>query len=361
MSEKHKNIFTVSILSLFVIGFLVWGLAKPDEALSASERRPLAAFPTLSWETVQSGKFMSDFEQYTLDQFPLRDPFRRVKALTALYALGQQDNNGLYVQDGFLIKQEYPLDSASIAHAADRFRYVYERYFAQGHGNVYVSVIPDKNYFGENHLSMDYQALVQELRAQMDYARYIDIFPLLELEDYYRTDTHWRQEKIIDVAQKLGQEMGVPIRAEYTVEQLVRPFYGVYYGQSALPVPAEKLCYLRSEMTDGYKVHDYETGQDLPLYDLEAGEDLYELFLFGSKSLLTLENPAATTERELVVFRDSFGSSLVPLLAEGYRRITVVDIRYISPTVLGQFVELKNQDVLFLYSTTVLNNSVTLK
>ncbi len=361
MSEKCKNILTVSVLSVFVLGFLIWGLVKPDGLQSTSERRPLAEFPTLSLETVQSGKFMSDFEKYTLDQFPLRDQFRQVKALTALYALGQQDNNNLYVQGGSIIKQEYPLDSASITRAADRFRYVYDRYFAQGQGKVYVSVIPDKNYFGENHLSMDYQSLVTSLRTQMDFAQYIDLFPLLELEDYYRTDTHWRQEKILDVAQKLGQEMGVPLRANYTVEQLKRPFYGVYYGQFALPFSPEKLYYLRNDLTDGYQVHDYETGQDLPVYDLEAGEDLYELFLFGSKSLLTLENPAATTDRELVVFRDSFGSSLIPLLAEGYRRITVVDIRYISPAVLGRFVELKDQDVLFLYSTTVLNNSITLK
>lgn len=361
MSEKCKNVVIISVLSLFVLGFLIWGIAKPDEAQSASERRPLAAFPKLSWETVSTGKFMSDFEKYTLDQFPLRDQFRRVKAMTALYALGQQDNNDLYVQDGFIIKQEYPLDPASITHAADRFRYVYERYFAQGQGKVYVSVIPDKNYFGKNHLSMDYPALVENLQTQMDFAQYIDIFPLLELEDYYHTDTHWRQEKILDVAQKLGQEMGVPFRGNYTVEQLDRPFYGVYHGQFALPFPAEELYYLRSELTDGYTVHDFETDQNLPLYDLEAGEDLYELFLHGSKSLLTLENPAASTERELVVFRDSFGSSLIPLLAEGYRRITVVDIRYISPMVLGQFVELKDQDVLFLYSATVLNNSVTIK
>lgn len=361
MSEKHKNIWTVSLLSLFLLGFLIWGIAKPDGLQSSSERRPLAEFPTLCLDTVRSGKFMSDFEKYTLDQFPLRDQFRGVKALTALYALGQQDNNGLYLQSDSIIKQEYPLDTASVARAANRFRYVYDRYFAQGQGRVYVSVIPDKNYFGEKHLSMDYQALVTNLRTQMDFAQYIDIFPLLDLEDYYRTDTHWRQEKILDVAQKLGREMGVPLRADYTVEQLERPFYGVYHGQFALPLPAEKLYYLRNDLTDGYQVYDYETGQNLPVYNLEAGEDLYELFLFGSKSLLTLENPAATTDRELVVFRDSFGSSLIPLLAEGYRRITVVDIRYISPAVLGRFVELKDQDVLFLYNASVLNNSITLK
>lgn len=77
-------------------------------------------------------------------------------------------------------------------------------------------------------------------------------------------------------------------------------------------------------------------------------------------SLLTIENPHAA-DRELIVFRDSFGSSLVPLLAEGYRRITLVDIRYLASARLADFIEFNGQDVLFLYSVPVLNNSETLK
>ena len=52
---------------------------------------------------------------------------------------------------------------------------------------------------------------------------------------------------------------------------------------------------------------------------------------------------------------------ITPLLAEGYAKITLVDIRYISPSVLGQFLTFAQQDVLFLYSTSVLNNSITIK
>ena len=85
------------------------------------------------------------------------------------------------------------------------------------------------------------------------------------------------------------------------------------------------------------------------------------MFLSGSKSLLTIENPNASTDKELIVFRDSFGSSIAPLFAEGYAKITLVDIRYISPNMLGRFIEFTNQDVLFLYSTSVLNNSITIK
>ena len=91
------------------------------------------------------------------------------------------------------------------------------------------------------------------------------------------------------------------------------------------------------------------------------GKDPYELFLSGALSLITIENPNATTDKELVIFRDSFGSSIAPLLVEGYAKITLVDIRYISSDIVGNFVDFDNQDVLFLYSTLILNNSVTLK
>lgn len=99
------------------------------------------------------------------------------------------------------------------------------------------------------------------------------------------------------------------------------------------------------------------------VYDLEKaeGQDPYEIFLSGSKSLLTIENPACDTGRELILFRDSFGGSIAPLLAEGYSAVTVVDIRYVSSDMLERLVDFHGQDVLFLYSTLVLNNSITLK
>ena len=95
--------------------------------------------------------------------------------------------------------------------------------------------------------------------------------------------------------------------------------------------------------------------------DKAYGKDPYEMFLSGSLSLITIENPNATTDKELVIFRDSFGSSIAPLLVEGYAKVTLVDIRYVASDLVGRFVDFENQDVLFLYSTLVLNNSVTLK
>jgi hypothetical protein len=46
---------------------------------------------------------------------------------------------------------------------------------------------------------------------------------------------------------------------------------------------------------------------------------------------------------------------------QDYVKVTLVDIRYIQIDMLGRFLEFKGQDVLFLYSTLVLNNSSTIK
>ena len=84
---------------------------SPTKDLSESERRPLAQTPEISAETLLSGKFMTEFEDFSLDQFPLRDAFRRIKSLFHFNVLNQRDNNDIYIADGFAVKQEYPIES----------------------------------------------------------------------------------------------------------------------------------------------------------------------------------------------------------------------------------------------------------
>ncbi len=368
MHEKIKAISVVLTAGLLIGGLSLWNLLGADAEFSDSERRVLAVFPEFSAETVFSGKFMSEFENYAMDQFPARDGFRTVQALTKLGVFAQADNNGLYLSDGYLVKMEYPMQPAMLDNAAEKFRFLYDTYLADSGSAVYLSIVPDKNYFmakDSGHLAMDYAALTETMREKMDYAQYIDLFPLLEADDYYHTDTHWRQERLSDAAGTLADAMGVTLKADYETRTVETPFYGVYYGQAALPVKPDTLQYLTNEILDGCIVTSYNTGLPVEkaMYDMEAaqGRDPYEMFLCGSDALVTVENPAAQTDRELIVFRDSFGSSLVPLLAEGYAKITVVDIRYVQSAMLGNLVDFSGQDVLFLYSTLVLNNSMGLR
>ena len=169
----------------------------------------------------------------------------------------------------------------------------------------------------------------------------------------------------MDTAAVLCQALGIapPDAERYSSAPLDRPFYGVYYGQAALPMEPETLYLLENEDLATCSVYDHETGKTGSVYDLSKLEsrDLYDVYLSGARALLTVNNPNADADRELIVFRDSFGSSMVPLLLQGYASVTLVDTRYISSDLLDQFVEFSGQDVLFLYSTLILNSSSAIK
>ncbi len=363
---KKQVKITVLLLAALFFGFSLLCWVKPSKDYSLTERRKLEQFPKLSLETISDGSFMKDFEDYTLDQFPFRDGFRSLKAWVSRNIFHKADNNDIYVSEGYAVKMEYPLKENAIEYAGKRFGHIYEKYLKDHAGDIYLSLIPDKNFFlGEasEHLQMDYGRLYEMMKAQMPYAEFVDITETLELSDYYTTDVHWRQENLVDAATKLADAMGITISGEYETKTLENDFYGVYFGQSALTLPGEKLHYLTNETLEQCMVYDYETKKTLGIYDMEKalGKDPYEIYLSGPKSLLKIENPNADSEKELIVFRDSFGSSLVPLLAEGYQSITLIDIRYMQSDLLGNFVDFEGRDVLFLYSTVVLNNSETLK
>ena len=360
---KNKIIAIVLVVFLFGLSFFAW--VKPATEFSQSERRALAQFPKLTFNNIISGKFMKDFETYATEQFPLRDSFRTIKALTNFYILGQSDNNDLFFKNGHIGKIEYPLNEESVTNAAKKFEKIKNKYLDGTDTKIYFSVIPDKNYYliEGDYLSIDYEKMLSQIQSETEFMEYIDIKGLLTLDSFYKTDTHWRQEEIIPVAKEIAEKMGVQLNAEYTVNTLDNDFYGVYHGQAALPVPPEEIKYLTNDILEGAKVYNFDSQKEMSVYDMQKayGKDPYEMFLSGSLSLLTIENPKATTDKELVIFRDSFGSSLAPLLVEGYKKITVVDIRYIHPDMLSKFIEFTNQDVLFIYSTSVLNNSETIK
>ena len=78
--KKTQQILTLVLSLGFIAVFAAWFWILPDAEESVTERRHLAKCPTLSLSSVANSSFMSGFEKYMLDQFPLRDGFRALKA-----------------------------------------------------------------------------------------------------------------------------------------------------------------------------------------------------------------------------------------------------------------------------------------
>ena len=359
---RKKNSVLTCVMAVLFLGFFLLGLGMKNQEYSFTERRKLKEFPTVTWNAVLSGRFMNQFEDYVLDHIPFRDQFRAVKVWTETEILGKENYHDIYVENGYAAALVYPMNEESMNNAVSVMESVYDAFLKETDAKVYFSMIPDKNYFlakESGQLSMDYEEFEDRMVESAPFLEYIPIMELLSIEDYYRTDSHWRQECITDLAKKLGQEMGAELSGQYEQIILETPFRGVYSGEWLLPLEEDEIVCLTNPVVEHLQVYDYENNQEIPVYDYEKehGNDMYEIFLGGSVSLVTIENPNADKEKELMLFRDSFGSSIAPLLAEGYSKVTLVDLRYLRWERLNQFIDFTDQDVLFLYSTSMLNHN----
>ena len=121
--------------------------------------------------------------------------------------------------------------------------------------------------------------------------------------------------------------------------------------------------YYTSIYTDSAVVTHLEYPNIKTVYDLSKldGVDYYDIYLSGASSYIEIKNSKVNNEKELIIFRDSFTSSLTPLLLEAYEKITLVDLRYIDYDIVKDYLEFENKDVLFLYSADLINNSGSIK
>ena len=259
-----------------------------------------------------------------------------------------------------------PLDPASVEHFADKVLTIQETYLSPD-CPVYYAVIPDKTEFAPaGSPVLDSAPMLEILAERLDgRAVGIDLTGALTLTDYYKTDSHWRQEKLQPVLDRLGEAMHFKIDLSGWTAQSHAGFKGSYAKDiPAEEMPEEELVWLVSESTGTAEAQvEHFQGDCTSVYDLgrlDSGIP-YDVYLSGATPLVTIYNPNSASAQELVIFRDSFGSSIAPLLTEEYRTITLVDLRYMVSGMLPEHVDFHGQDVLFLYSAAVVNRSALLR
>lgn len=366
LTSKYSWIVTICFFVL-IVGFGAAAAIMPDAEVSKEERRHYAVGPKLAWDAVVSGDYMTDLEEYLLDQFAGRDWFRTLKTEVETLLLGKKDANGYVLWENGIFELDTDWKAENVTRAAKEFAALQEKWFAEA--EVYYSLIPDKSYFLPKEQFPDTKDVwvLAQMQEHFGGASYIDLYPYLTVEDYYRTDLHWKQEAILDVAGAVLQEMQGDAgqqESDYLIKEIAAEFYGGYAGASAYNVTPDVLCGVSNEMIEAAVVYDYEKKQEVSVYAPEKieGMDPYDYYLWGARALLTIKNEAVQNGQKLLLFRDSFGSSIAPLLIQGYEEITLVDLRYVSADYLPEVIDLTAyEDVLFLYSQRVLRHSDSMK
>lgn len=361
MNNRLKDIIVVIIIPSFLVIMMFINIIKKDCEVSITERRKLEQFPGLALSNIVDGTFMKKFDKYSTDQFYNRDGFRLLKANIDLNIYKNYHN--LYIYNDYIIEQIYPLNDSSVSSLARKINNIKDTYLDNSN-KIYISIIPDKNYFvNDGNLKLDYDLLRDNFISEIDGGNYIDIFKELELDDYYKTDQHWKEERLFKVASKIANYMNIEIDDKYIEEEII-DFEGTYASR----IPNNKkikdtIKIIKNKDINMSYGYNYLTNSYSSIYDMSKinSLDKYDIYLSGSVPIITITNNNSNIDKELIMFRDSFGSSLAPLLISGYKKITLIDTRYVNPRILNNYIDFIDKDILFIYSTLLINDSSSIK
>ena len=360
MNDKIKDIVVTIIFLFTVISLFLINVIKEDTDISVAERRKLATMPELTTKSLFDGTYFKKFDSYVTDQFVERDAFRKIKIDIELSTKGEYNN--LYLYDDYIIEEIFPLNSNSINNLTSKINYIKDTYL-NDNSNIYYTIIPDKNYFvNKGNLKLDYNKLQDMMKSNLTSLNYINIFDKLTLDNYYKTDTHWKQEDLFNVTKTIANQMNFDI-TNNNVVNTVTTFKGSYAGRLSVTKDIDTIKTISNPSTLNSSVYNYETKKYTDIYDYTKinSLDKYDIYLSGAVPIIDIINNNTSSDKELIVFRDSYGSSLIPLLIEGYKKITVIDIRYISSKILNKYIDFNDQDVLFMYSILTINNSFSIR
>lgn len=347
---KDKLITYSFIIFIFI--FMILGIFIKDKEVSTLERRKLTTS-------------VGELDSYLVDQFPFRDNLINTKSIFLNKVYLNKINHNVVDYNNNLFEIDSKVNEKSVKHLINKISTINNLYDIK---NAYFIMIPDKNYYVDNYIpKMDYNYMEDLIKSNLDSnISYIDILDTLSLDSYYLTDIHFKQDKLDNLVYRIKDNLNLKeVSFTYTKYEY-SPFYGSLYSKGSNKSISDKITILYDEGVYSSSVYNYELDKYTTIYDKNNFKniDKYDIFLDGASGLVNISNNSIANGRELVMFRDSFSSTLAPLLIKYYKKITLIDLRYISSMNLKNNVDINinsNTDVLFIYSIPVINNSFSIK
>ena len=344
---KKHNLIGVLLFCGFLAAISA-GYLLPKSDFSEMEKRYLAEAPELRWETVISGDWSSQAEEYLSDHIPGRNLFVGINAYLELLA-GRQHLKDVWLEDGRLLEAPVPADEAVVSrnmNAINSFAQKLEQ-------TVHVMVIPSAGWAAGVEGYTDEETLDAIYAAAGSCVRAIPVEDLYRArpELYYSTDHHWTSEGAYYGYEACAQALGREYRAAEDFDvTVIEGFQGSTYSRSALWLtPAEPIelwqgssqITVTNAETDG-------THQGIFYWERLEEADKYTVFLDGNHSIVRIKNPEK--RGKLLVIRDSYSNCLGGFLAESYGEVVLVDLRYYRQAVSELVKQEGFDDILVCYS-----------
>ena len=341
--NKILNRITTLLFLVLLFGFSLLFLILPDQSFSAEENRSLRTFPRFSWESLASGRFSEEINDYFADQFPWRDAFVGVKGISEL-CLGKGENDGILLgKDGQLAQRRFDvlLESGETLDEQDAFDPAAVQAAMQGldraaqNMSVPFHVLLTGRAIDVTASSFAYPAsfsvaLRECVQTSMpDSVTPIETIPILQkMHDmgesvYYRTDHHWTTNgayvAYVETMRSFGMEDEILPRESFERVTVSTDFYGTAWSAGGMKfvAPDQVEFWLVGNEDEFVVTADGKEIDGLYNRDYLNKKDKYSAFLDGTHDVVTVTKPGEERPT-LLLLKDSFANALAPFLAQHF-------------------------------------------
>lgn len=315
--KKGSIIYSALCLLCCLLPFVGMTVARTD---TTTENKALAEFPDVRTETGINAEFLSELGDYFTDHFAFREALVSADSMlcSKLFGISNMDtvlvgkNDWLYYTDTL---DDYlgrnTLSERGICNAANNIRQLQE--YVNGMGKQFLfTVAPNKNSLYGDNMPAQEQHIITE-QSNIDYltpkleeygVSYLNLFELFEQEKdvlYYQRDSHWNNTGALKVYRAMLDYLQLPHDTYENADVVQRKDYIGDLNSMLYPLTAEP------ENNDYYDVEQ----EYCYVTPTESVEDAW----------IQTQNMEADGG-SLLMYRDSFGNSLIPWIANSFQKAT---------------------------------------
>ena len=358
-NRNLQGIYLAYLLAGMILVVTLFGLLTKDRVFSPNENRNLAQRPKITISAIADGSFLSDLSTYYADQFPGRDSWLSIQ-LFVNKLMGSKEAGGVYLgKDNFLMQIPSQPNEEQLKKNLKKMEA-----FAKAHPdvNMVASIIPNAVTVYEEKLPQnapvrDQREDLKQLDAALTQVKFVDVTKTLCEKNteqlFYRTDHHWTSLGAAYAFEKIAPALNLkaPALSEYVRYTVSDTFEGTLSAKSGSHKVTDKVEVFVPKTNVEYFVQRPDTEAVCSMYSREAleGKDHYTVFFGGNHPRIDIST-TAETQKNLLVFKDSYANCFIQFLYPYYENITIVDPRYYYDNVETIMNTGGITDVLFLYN-----------
>ena len=364
MNHKTAKIFGF-VFPAILIAVMFLNILLPDKKFSAEENRLLQTMPKLSLSSIFSGRFETKAESYAADQFMLRNMFIKIKSSFDTSLGSTESNNVFMCKDNYLMENISKLDTKKMENNYNSLAKLKQLY---PNINMDFMLVPNAANIMSDKLPLF--AVTDDQNKQMDdffkKIQSIGINPVdvratfkknkEEIELYYHTDHHWTTDGAYLAYQDFAKKNKLNSNIKYDALAVKNDFRGTLASKSGFTnglndmikiyLPKEGQNYKNSVIF--YSDTKEKTTEFYKLNNLKK-KDTYTVFGGSNHPIYSIKTPVSS-QRKLLLIKDSYANSFIPFLSQDYREIIVIDPRYFFDDISEIIKANGITDILFLYN-----------